>query len=81
MSRRHQGPVQVWSTFRDRRHAAGESLAWKPVVQVAPDAIALDPSATRQEILGFGAALTDASCYLLSQLRDDERAALMHETL
>jgi glucosylceramidase len=73
------GPVQVWSTFRDRRHASGDPLAWKPVVQVAPDAIALDPTATRQEILGFGAALTDASCYLLSQLRDDNRAALMHE--
>ena len=73
------GPVQVWSTFRDRRHTPGDPLAWKPVVQVAPDAIALDPSSTRQEILGFGAALTDASCYLLSQLRDDDRAALMHE--
>ena len=73
------GPVQVWSTFRDRRHTPGDSLAWKPVTQVAPDAIALDPTATRQEILGFGAALTDASCYLLSQLHDDDRAALMHE--
>jgi len=73
------GPVQVWSTFRDRRHAPGNALAWKPAGQVAPDAIALDPAATRQEILGFGAALTDASCYLLSQLRDDDRAALMHE--
>lgn len=74
-----KGPVQVWSTYRDRRHAAGESLAWKPIVQVAPDAIALDPSSTRQEILGFGAAMTDASCYLLSQLRDEERVALMRE--
>ena len=73
------GPVQVWSTFRDRRHTPGDPLAWKPVAQVAPDAIALDPAATRQEILGFGAALTDASCYLLSQLHDDDRAALMHE--
>jgi glucosylceramidase len=73
------GPVQVWSTFRNRRHAPADPLAWKPAVQVASDAIALDPSATRQQILGFGAALTDASCYLLSQLHDDERAALMHE--
>ncbi len=72
-------PVQVWSTFRDRRHTPGDTLAWKPVSQVAPDAIALDPAATRQEILGFGAALTDASCYLFSKLHDDDRAALMHE--
>lgn len=73
------GPVQVWGTYRDRRHAPGDPLAWKPVVEVSADAIALDPGNTRQEILGFGAALTDASCYLLSQLHDDERAALMHE--
>ena len=50
------------------------------MVQVDPDAIVLTiPAATRQEILGFGAALTDASCFLLSQLHDDDRAALMHE--
>jgi len=73
------GPVQIWSTFRDRRHASGESLAWKPAVQVSADAITLDPTATRQQILGFGAALTDASCYLLSQLHNDDRAALMRE--
>ncbi len=73
------GPVQVWSTFRNRRHTPADPLAWKPAVQVAGDAIVLDPGAARQEILGFGAALTDASCYLLSQLHDDERAALMQE--
>jgi glucosylceramidase len=75
----HAGPVQVWSTFRDRRHEPADSLAWKPVVQVSPGAIVLSPSATRQQILGLGAALTDASCYLLSQIPADDRAALMHE--
>jgi glucosylceramidase len=73
------GPVQTWGTFRDRRHAQGDALAWKPAAEIAADAIALDPSATRQEMLGFGAALTDASCFVLSQLREEERAALMHE--
>jgi glucosylceramidase len=62
------GQVKVWSTYRDRRHAQGESVAWKAAGQVAAEAIALDPTATRQEVLGFGAAMTDASCYLLSQL-------------
>jgi glucosylceramidase len=73
------GPVQVWSTFRDKRHAAGASLAWKPVGQVAADAIVLDPAATKQEILGFGGALTDATCYVLSLLTDSEREAAMHD--
>ena len=73
------GSVQVWSTFRDRRHAVGESLSWKPVTMIAADAIRLDPTSTQQEMLGFGAAFTDASCYMLNQLHSDERAALMHE--
>ena len=73
-------PVRVWATYRDRRYAQGEPLAWKPATEIAADAIALDPGATRQEILGFGAALTDAACYVLSQIpeaharRDDARA-------
>lgn len=73
------GPVKVWSTFRNRRHAESESLAWKPVQQVVANAIILDPSTTRQEMLGFGAAMTDAACYVLSQLSDSERAPLMHD--
>src|SRR3984885_11269467 len=73
------GSVQVWSTFRDRRHASIEPLAWKPVTAIASDAIMLDPTATQQEMLGFGAAFTDAACYMLNHLHSDERATLMHE--
>jgi len=72
-------PVQMWSTFRDRRHAPGAPLAWKPVTEVAADAIALDPAITRQEMLGFGAAMTDASCWVLSRIPMEQRTALMHE--
>ena len=72
-------PVRVWSTFRDNRYAPGTSLAWKPAAATAADAIALDPHATRQEILGFGGALTDATCYMIGQLKDDERQAVMHD--
>jgi glucosylceramidase len=73
------GSVQVWSTFGDRRHAAGPALNWKSVSELASDAIVLNPGATRQEVLGFGAAFTDASCWMLSQLPDGQRAELMHE--
>ncbi|MGB6688676.1 MAG: glycoside hydrolase family 30 beta sandwich domain-containing protein [Terracidiphilus sp.] len=73
------GPVRVWSTFRDRRHAAQEPLAFKPASAVAADAILLDPAATKQEILGFGGAFTDATCYVISQLNDSEREAVMHD--
>lgn len=72
-------PVKVWSTFRERRHAAGEPLTWKAAGDAASTAIMLDPAATRQSVLGFGAALTDAACYVLSQMPAAERAALMRE--
>ena len=74
-----RGPVEIWSTFRDRRHAKSDPLAWKPVSQVASDAIVINPSEERQQMLGFGAALTDASCYVFSRLSESESQALMQE--
>src|SRR5215475_6382752 len=68
---------RVWQ--RGRRHAQLTPLAWKSAGSIAPNAIVLDPTATQQEMLGFGAAFTDASCYLLNQLAADKRAALMRE--
>ena len=73
------GPVKVWATFRERRHAKGEPLGWKPVSEIAADAIRLDPMAMRQEVLGFGAALTDAACFVLSKMPDGQREETMHE--
>jgi glucosylceramidase len=73
------GSAQLWSTFRDKRHELAAPLAWKPATAIASNAIVLDPSAAQQEMLGFGAAFTDAACYMLNQLHADERAALMHE--
>jgi glucosylceramidase len=74
------GPVHLWSTFRDQRHAPTQPLTWQPVTTaIAADAIMLNPAETRQEILGFGAAFTDAACYMLNQLSPDNRTTLMHE--
>jgi glucosylceramidase len=75
----HFAPVSVWRTYEDRKYERIDSLAWKNVTDITGDTIVLNPSATRQEILGFGAALTDASCFVLSQLRDEERKTLMQE--
>ena len=74
-----QGPVRVWATFRDRRYAQAEPLAWKPAAEVAADAIVLDPGTTKQQVLGFGGAMTDATCYVLSQLAESERHSVMHD--
>lgn len=77
-SQPNTSPVRIWSTFRDRRHAASKPLVWKPANQISALAIILDPAATRQEILGFGAAMTDAACYVISQLTQAERDAVLH---
>ena len=73
------GPVRVWATYRDKRYAASEALVWKPVSGVAADAIVLDPATTKQEMLGFGGAMTDATCWVLSQMTADDRGAVMHD--
>ena len=41
--------------------------------------IRLDPDQRYQQVLGFGAALTDASCYLLEELDTDKRKSLLNE--
>ncbi len=74
------GPaVRMWTTDRERRHAKADAPTWKAGGQGAADAIVIDAGATKQEILGFGAAMTDSSCYVLSQMKDDERQAVMHD--
>lgn len=73
------GPVRVWATFRDRRYAQAAPLAWKSATEVAADAIVVDPSAAKQQVLGFGGAMTDATCYVLSQLTESERHSVMHD--
>ena len=47
--------------------------------QVAADAISLETGTPRQEMLGFGAAITEASAYVLSRMNDAERQAVMHD--
>lgn len=71
-------PVRIWSTYRDLRHAPSQPLAWKAAAQIAANAVVLDPGAKKQQILGFGAAMTDASCYVLSQLPEADRQPILH---
>ena len=72
-------PVRMWSTFGTQRHAQAGAPAWKGLSGHATDAIVVDANTTRQDILGFGAALTDSACYVISQMKADERQALMHD--
>jgi glucosylceramidase len=74
------GEIAVWVTHEKQRFARATSLSWKPSKGVpGPSTITLNPERKFQKILGFGAAFTDASCFLFSQLSPEARARLLHE--
>lgn len=71
--------IRVTQTAGERRFAALPSLGWAPDAGDQHDAITLDPTTSFQDILGFGAAFTEASAWLINQMAPAPRAALMHE--
>ena len=73
------GPIAVQQTAGTRRFAKEADLKWHPAAEAGSDAITVDPSKTRQEILGFGAAMTDAATYMINQLSPAAREKFMHE--
>ena len=73
------GDLAVWTTTGDQRLARGPALQWRPASGgPAADAVLLDPSEQFQEILGFGAAFTDAACYTFNRLTPAAREKLFH---
>ena len=73
-------PAQTEVTDKSgKRLAGGAEIAWtKAAKKAAPADVTVDPTKSMQTILGFGAAFTDAACYTLSRLSDDDRAKLLH---
>ena len=71
--------VQGWVTSEDKRHKAIDSPQWGKSAATASTSINLDPGKRFQEVLGFGAAFTDASCYLLEEMEQQQRTALLSE--
>lgn len=77
------GGIEWRITDPGRRFAPANPLAWRPAAESAApgipgEEIVLYPDIRRQEILGFGAALTDAACYNLSRMPESPREALLH---
>jgi hypothetical protein len=58
--------VRAWVTSKSRRFEEIEAPRWRISSSNFLTGIHVDPGQHKQEILGFGAALTDASCYLRS---------------
>jgi glucosylceramidase len=73
--------VELWMSTQDRRLR----LAQQPDIEIAADAgspadVVVDTHKTYQSIVGFGAALTDSSAWLIqNKLNALQRHALLHE--
>lgn len=79
-SQKAPGGVRAWSTTRYRKFQAIESPPqWENWTAASPISIVLDPATRCQEVLGFGGAFTDASCYLFHRMEPDARHALLSD--
>jgi glucosylceramidase len=74
------GEIVSWVTSEKLRYAKQEAIHWHQA-SAAPsrEAIILKPDLMCQPILGFGAAFTDAACYMFNQLSAKQREPLFHE--
>lgn len=71
--------VKAWITASGRFYEAVDAPQWKPWTAASPIGINLDPRQRYQELVGFGGAFTDASCYLFSQMQPAARQALLKQ--
>ena len=73
------GPLKAWRTAGEQRYVSIEAPAWRTDAPTSAMSVRLDPEQRYQQVLGFGAALTDASCYLLEQLDAGRRKSILDE--
>ena len=74
------GPIRVRQTAGARHYATLPDLAWRQgAASPAATDVVLAPDRRKQEVLGFGAAFTDAACYVFSRMAPAARAALFRE--
>jgi len=73
------GPVKLWITSETQKFSALPGLKWTVATSKDSEAVRIDPTTWFQEILGFGGAFTDASCFLFSQLNPRDRTSLINE--
>jgi glucosylceramidase len=73
------GAISVRLTAGEKRFVQAPALQWVPQQGRGGKAIVVDPGTRFQEVLGFGAALTDSACYTLSQMPAAARDQLLQE--
>ncbi|MEP6730473.1 MAG: glycoside hydrolase family 30 beta sandwich domain-containing protein [bacterium] len=73
------GAIDVRQTAGTNHYIALPALAWTARAQGASVDIDIQSGKKKQEILGFGAAFTDAACYMFSRLAPEARQKLFNE--
>jgi glucosylceramidase len=74
------GPVHAWRTSKEEKFQPVPSPPeWESWTGPTPQGVHLEPGTLHQEILGFGGAFTDASCYLFHQMSSSQRHSLLAE--
>src|SRR5215471_19196680 len=77
---RQLSDISVRYTNAKQRFAAGQPIQWQDASSMtSTDSVRIIPLNKFQDILGFGGCLTDASCYVINQLRQPLREQLLHE--
>ena len=72
--------IAAWVTSDTNRYTRMSGLRWQEAAaKPSEQAIVLNPDKKFQPILGFGAAFTDAACYMFNQLTPSAREQLFHE--
>ncbi len=72
--------ISIWVTSGEERFAVAPQSTWRPSAGTdTADQLRLNPSMKFQEILGFGGAFTDATCYTFNRLSPAERDKLFRE--
>ena len=74
-----KGEIDVRLTAGAARFAPQASVRWQSLAGMSGETILLDPTKAYQEVLGVGAALTEAACYMFNQLPPQVREQLFHE--
>lgn len=73
------GGIEVRQTAGPDKFKKLTSLSWRQDGKSAGPEITLNPTVTFQEVLGFGAAFTEASAYLINRMGPGARERFLHE--
>ena len=73
------GDIAMRITSGKLHYSSASPLNWRSSAPTDENVIVLNPAQKFQEMLGFGAAFTDAACYMFHQLPSDSRERLFRE--